>query len=61
VAVARWLRRRHRGDALRGSPFGDPLAFGRSLLVAETGECRRSSNSLVRGAGVHVIPYRSFT
>jgi hypothetical protein len=33
-----------------------------STRIAELTEpCRRSSNSLVGGAGVHVIPYRSFT
>jgi transposase len=39
------------------------LPYGEAPLVVRwrKAQCRRSSNSLVGGAGVHVIPYRSFT
>ncbi len=37
------------------------LARTAGLLDEVHDRCRRSSNSLVEGAGVHVIPYRSFT
>jgi hypothetical protein len=42
-------------------PQGEPVEVSTYDFSSQADGCRRSSNSLVGGFGVHVIPYRSFT
>jgi hypothetical protein len=54
--VTTWPRARDQLQRLHVGAFTGPAG-----LFRQTTPCRRSSNSLVGGPGVHVIPYRSFT